>query len=115
MTSNTQKGDTMYRSNLLLVLLAFAFGLWLGFNPEAHAATLHTWQDFKASVTKLANQTSTDKTHQNTPNTPLIPNTGKNPKSNNITDQLSKALNDLWVAVKNLWNDLMKQLSKKTT
>jgi len=106
----------MSSSTLLLVLLAFAFGLWLGFDPEAHAATEEAWQDFKTAVTEFANQTSTDETS----NAPLIPNTGEDPgpndnpgSDNNATDQVSVFLRDLWESVKTLWRDLMEQMPKK--
>ena len=108
----------MSRSALLLVLLAFAFGLWLGFDPEAHAATEDAWQDFKTAVTEFANQnqTSPDETSE----TPLIPNTGEepapgeNPGSNETLDQVSAFLRDLWESIKTLWQDMMKQLPKES-
>jgi len=98
------------RSSFLFILLAFAFGLWLGFNPEAHAKTAQTWKEVKTafveSVDKLSKGTSQPVT---TPNT-SAPNTDRSSKSNNILNQLSAVLHDLWEAFKILWRDLMNKL-----
>jgi hypothetical protein len=114
----TRKGGTMSSSTLLLVLLAFAFGLWLGFDPEAHAATEEAWQAFKTEVREFANQnqTSSDETSDE----PLIPITGEDPapsegsESNEILDQISVFLNELWESVKTLWRDLMQRATSET-
>lgn len=108
----------MSSSTLLLVLLAFAFGLWLGFDPEAHAATEDAWQDFKTAVTEFANQdqASTDETSE----APFIPNTGEEPApgedpgSNETLDQVSAFLRSLWESIKTLWRDMMEQLPRET-
>jgi hypothetical protein len=108
----------MSSSTLLLVLLAFAFGLWLGFDPEAHAATEAAWQEFKTAVREFANQngTTTDETSE----APLIPNTGadpapgEDPGSNEILDQISVFLNEFWESVKTLWRDLMERTARET-
>lgn len=109
------------RSSLLLVILAFAFGLWLGFNPEAHAKTEQTWKDVKTAFTEFVVKTSKD---MNTPKPVTSPNTSapardkaSNPdqssKSNHILDQISVALRDLWEALKTLWKDLRNNFPEK--
>jgi len=108
----------MSSSTLLLVLLAFALGLWLGFDPEAHAATEDAWQDFKTSVREFTDQSqrSTDERAD----LPFIPNTGKDRTpdedagANQLLDQISAVLTELWESIKTLWSDLVERTARET-
>lgn len=103
----------MPRSSFLLILLAFAFGLWLGFNPEAHAKTEQAWKEVKTtfteSVDKLSKGTSEPVT---SPNTDRSSNPDKSSKSTNILNKLSAVLRDLWEALKILLRDLINKLTE---
>ena len=104
----------MTRSSALLIVLAFAFGLWLGFDPEAHAITERTWEQIKTAFADLVEQAAAE-TQEPVSQEPGIPNTGEEPRPNETLDQISAALRDLWESIKAFWRDLVNNAPNTNT
>jgi hypothetical protein len=47
----------MAKSAVLLLTIGLAFGLWLGFNPQAHQQTIEKWDSVKSAYVKFVSDT----------------------------------------------------------
>lgn len=100
----------MFKSASILVLLAFALGLWIGFNPQAHASAQKAWEQGKTSLAKLEvqiktgiNQTPGGTGEKSTP--PSAP--PRSSETPDLAQQVQTALKQLAVSLEQIWNELI--------
>lgn len=95
----------MYRSAGLLILLAFALGLWIGFNPEAHAGAERSWAEVKVAFADLEVRfkESTGHLFKNTDTPPPA----KPPETPNVGNQVEAALKQFAAALERLWDQFV--------
>ena len=107
----------MFRSAALLVILAFILGLWIGMNPEARASAeeavaradkglAQVGEQAKVVVARLFGRVSEERPPASRP--PV------KPEPSNFLGQVTAAIEKIWLALKQLWLNLMKDTRKET-
>ncbi len=105
----------MAKSAVLLLVVGFALGLWLGFNPQAHKQVVEDWNHGRAVLANLQAQV-TGTTHgataqANTPE-PASSKPGAQPTSV-VWRQLSSMLTTLWNSLQHIWLQIRSSLNLK--
>lgn len=101
----------MSRSAGLLLVLGLAFGLWVGFNPQAHRQAVQTWEEAKADYVHFQSQAAVkvgDWTSNVGENTQVQVNSkpAQPLTSSPAWKQLSSALDAFWNSVQRMWTRL---------
>ncbi len=105
----------MARSAVFLLLIGFALGAWLGFNPQSHQQVVNDWNRAKSyivslqsrgsvSTSGLTTQTNTQTQTQAKSKPVAQPNTV-------IARQISSMLATLWNALQHLWVQIRADLN----
>ena len=107
----------MFRSAALLIILAFILGLWIGMNPEARAsaeaslaradtALAQVGAQAKVVLDRLFNRVSEESPPASRP--PI------KPEPSNFLGQLTAAIQKIWLALKQLWLNLVNDTHRET-
>ena len=96
----------MFRSASLLIVLAFALGLWIGFNPEAHLSAEKSWAEAKASIAALGVRFKPSVGHLFV-NNEKSPPPSRPPGTPDIVDQVGTTLKQLAASLEQLWNEFL--------
>jgi hypothetical protein len=96
----------MFKSaGLLLLLLGLAVGLWLGFNPQAHAKVVQSWNNTKTSFVRLETNFSTTISAW-TVRSKAQAQTGQKSVSGTTT----KSFSTVWRQIVSAWDNLLASL-----
>jgi len=109
----------MTKSATLLLIVGLAVGLWLGFNPQAHAQIVKDWGRAKTSYVQFKAQASTQVRHLDT----KVSAVGKSsPKAEPVSQsqpnvsaawkQISTAFETLWSSVQRTWSNITAKIGR---
>ena len=90
-------------AGVLLLVLGLTVGLWLGFNPKAHQATVRDWDRAKAAV---AHVRLTSAVRLPAPQPPVVrTKTSSLPQVSTSAawKEVSAAFDTLWHSVESIW------------
>ncbi|HEY5983963.1 MAG TPA: hypothetical protein VIU38_10860 [Anaerolineales bacterium] len=96
---------------VLLVALGLGVGLWLGFNPQAHAAVQESWTRTSESLVKVQTDLSLKLVGPTEGAAPKQQDSGQAPSGDTASTQVSVALQQFWKATQQLWLNLMARLN----
>ncbi len=107
----------MAKSAVLLLIVGFALGVWLGFNPQAHKQVVDTWNNAKAFFVNMQAQVS-GKAGSNS--AASQPNAQGQAKSNPgvqtasvVWRQISSMLATVWNSLQRIWFQIRADLNLK--
>ncbi len=103
----------MAKSAVLLLAIGLAAGLWLGFNPQAHAQTIKSWDQAKASYVQFKAQASTQIRQLDTE----VSAEGKSspsaePDASATWKQISTAFESFWNSVQKIWSNITAKIER---
>ncbi len=105
----------MLRSAALLFVLGIALGLWLGFDPQAHAQVVRFWDQMRAAYASLQTKTSVT-IHNSTAGTKTSQPAGSSTTTtSNVWKQLSSIFTSLWNSLHGLWLEISTKLKLNRT
>lgn len=95
----------MYRSASLLIVLAFALGLWIGFNPDARAGAEKTWAEVKVAAADL--ELRFNEAIGRISTNDEAPPPAKPPETSNVANDVEAALKQFAAALEHLWDEFL--------
>jgi hypothetical protein len=111
----------MAKSAVLLLIVGLAFGLWLGFNPQAHAQTIKNWDQAKASYIQIKAKATTQ-IHQWDTKVSAVgksspkaePASQSRPDTSAAWKQISTAFESLWNSIQRIWSNITAKIGKSS-
>lgn len=109
----------MAKSAVFLLIVGFALGMWVGFNPQLHKQVVDTWDHAKASfmniqaqVSGKASNSSNNTVSQPAPQTQVKSKPGAQPTSV-VWRQISSMFAALWNSMQHIWLQIRADLNLK--
>ena len=103
----------MTKSATLLLIVGLAVGLWLGFNPQAHAQTIKNWDQAKTSYVQFKAQASNQIRHLDAKVNAVGKSSPKaEPNTSAAWKQISTAFESLWSSIQRTWSNITAKIGR---
>ena len=108
----------MAKFAVLFLILGLSAGLWLGFNPQAHAQTVRKWDSTKSAFLKIKADATVqvrDLNSRLTTSVQVSPKTSSKPQSqpsaSSAWKQVSNAAESLWNSMQKIWANVTAKIN----
>jgi hypothetical protein len=96
----------------LLLIVGLAVGLWLGFNPKAHAETVRDWSRLTESVAHMRFTSAAKLPTSQAPSTAAKPAPHPQISTSTAWRQVSAQLNTFWMSLQHLWRAVAARIGR---